>query len=558
MMKRAKVIVFTGFYCVFISNTVLNASDSSQHTPSAMTAVELGKRIYQQGILSDGVAITAVTQDDISLSGIRVICADCHRRSGFGSSEGGTSVPAVTGSVLYEPRTELRRELYGRRSAGPGSRPGYTDELLGQALRKGVDPSGRKLDKLMPRYNISNNELNNLITYLKSIDSTPAPGVSESTIHFATIVTPGVANEQKQAMLETLGRYINDLNAGTRNETKRAKFSPWHKTWHYGSYRKWQLHIWELEGTPDCWQTQLNEFYTRQPVFAVINGIGMGEWRPIHEFCNAIALPCIFPTTDLPVTSEEDFYTIYFSRGISLEAETIAKLLSQLTKPISVVQIHANTQEAITAANSTKHQLLKRGISDITSFDIATLMGNDDRHLKAVIDVEKPMQLILWLDHSGISNIEPSLNKYKNIEQVFVSDTLLENDITAVPDRLLDKTYVIRQYSTPDKLPEHLSRAKSWATARKLTISDDYAMANAYFAATITADVIKHLRANLIRDYFIERIEHMVENTVFHSVYPRLSLGPGQRFASKGCYIAGPLLNGTDGLLAAKYNWVVP
>jgi ABC-type branched-subunit amino acid transport system substrate-binding protein len=313
-----------------------------------------------------------------------------------------------------------------------------------------------------------------------------------------------------------------------------------------------------LEGAPERWQSQLIKHYAKQPVFAVINGIGTEEWQPIHDFCNSTALPCIFPTTHLPVTAEENFYTIYFSRGIYLEAEAIAKHLSQLTQPSSVLQIHANTQESITAANTAQQQLLKRGISHISNFDFTSLKGNDDRRLQASIDAEKPTHLILWLDHSSIAKIEPVLIHYQNVEQIFISETLLEYDITTLPDQLRDKTYVLRQYSAPDVLPRHLSRAKSWAAARKLAISDDYVMANAYFAATITADVIKHLRANLIRDYFIERMEHMVENTVFHSVYPRLSLGPGQRFASKGCYIAGPLGNGADGLLAAKFDWVVP
>jgi ABC-type branched-subunit amino acid transport system substrate-binding protein len=560
------VSIISGLYfstaiCCAAESSIAATTESIDKTDvkeSTSTAAEIGKRIYQDGVLPDGTTITAVTQDDVSLTGVKVICADCHRKSGFGSSEGGTSVPAITGSVLYQPRAEKRRELYGKRSIGPGARPAYDDEKLARAIREGIDPSGRKLSKLMPRYNISDSELTYLAAYLESIDSTPAPGVSETTIQFATIITPDVTAEQKNTMLTTLTTYINDLNAGTRREAKRAKFSPWHKTWHYGAYRKWQLHVWQLSGQPESWHTQLNEFYAKQPVFAVINGIGAEEWRPIHEFCKTAELPCVFPTTNLPVTAEQDFYTIYFSRGIALEAAAVAKHLSQLEKPVSILQIHNNSMESITAADTTMRHLHKHGITDIKSFDIATFEDYSSNQLKTIIATTNSTYIILWLNSKGIAKTETFLEQNKTIELMYISSTLLDGETGILPESLLNKTYLLSQTSPPNTWPTHLSRAKNWASARKLQISDDYVMANAYFAATITADAIKHLRANLIRDYFIERLEHMVENAVFHSVYPRLSLGPGQRFASKGCYIAGPLGDGPDSLLTANYEWVVP
>ncbi len=564
MIVRAASVLLTAIGYLLFTDGMLSAADSppvsiAENQINSISPVELGKRIYQEGILSDGTIITAIAQKDISLSGTKIICADCHRRSGFGSSEGGTLVPPVAGSILFNPRNEQRRELYSERSEGPGSRPAYTGESLAKAIREGVNPSGRTLKELMPRYNISDRELSYLTAYLKSIDSSVAPGITDSIIHFATIVTPDVPGDQKDTMLTTLTTYINDLNAGTRRETKRAKFSPWHKTWHYGSYRKWQLHVWELQGNSDSWYAQLREFYTQQPVFAVINGIGTGQWQPIHDFCKDTALPCIFPTTNLPVTTEEDFYSIYFSRGIALEAEAIAKHLSQIKKPVSVLQIHGDTPEEITAAKTTSHHLLNRGITDVRQLDLASIQKQSVNQLIASFNTGKPTYLVLWLNGKAVSEIKSILSEHNTFEQVFFSSSIPDSAIISLPNHLLNNAYMLSQYSPPDALSKNISRAKSWASARNLQVSDEYVMANAYFAVTITADVVKHLRANLIRDYFIERMEHMVENTVFHSVYPHLSLGPGQRFASKGCYIVGPLVDITkENLLTANYDWVVP
>ncbi len=58
------------------------------------------------------------------------------------------------------------------------------------------------------------------------------------------------------------------------------------------------------------------------------------------------------------------------------------------------------------------------------------------------------------------------------------------------------------------------------------------------------------------RDYLLETVEHMAEITVTPSAYARLSLGPGQRFASKGSYILryAPETGG----YVPEGGWIVP
>jgi hypothetical protein len=49
----------------------------------------------------------------------------------------------------------------------------------------------------------------------------------------------------------------------------------------------------------------------------------------------------------------------------------------------------------------------------------------------------------------------------------------------------------------------------------------------------------------------------MVDNAIYTSVYPRISLAPGQRFVSKGCYIAMLQEEGKGGLTAVT-DWLIP
>src|SRR4029077_9556127 len=88
--------------------------------------------------------------------------------------------------------------------------------------------------------------------------------------------------------------------------------------------RRWQLHVWELSGAADTWEAQLAAHLAKEPVFAVISGIGGRSWAPVHRFCEGAGLPCLMPNVDLPDAAPDDFYTVYFSRGVLLEAELIA------------------------------------------------------------------------------------------------------------------------------------------------------------------------------------------------------------------------------------------
>ena len=50
--------------------------------------VEIGRKIYLEGIGANGKPITGVRFGGVELQGAAVACVSCHRRSGLGSVEG--------------------------------------------------------------------------------------------------------------------------------------------------------------------------------------------------------------------------------------------------------------------------------------------------------------------------------------------------------------------------------------------------------------------------------------------------------------------------------------
>jgi mono/diheme cytochrome c family protein len=91
-------------------------------------------------------------------------CVSCHGTSGQGGFPVmmGTKIPP---DIRYETLTE-EEHLHGE---GKDTHRRYSDELIKRAVRNGLDADGKTLDLMMPRYKITEEDLNELINYLKTL-----------------------------------------------------------------------------------------------------------------------------------------------------------------------------------------------------------------------------------------------------------------------------------------------------------------------------------------------------------------------------------------------------
>lgn len=546
---------------------------STAQRPTAKPDVESGKRIYREGILPSGEPVRAVLQGDVAVEGKQFSCAACHRRSGLGSSEGSVLVPPLTEASLYREkdwrRADLFRKLYQEvqtkpfvaRVHDPRPRPAYTDETLAVALREGRDPSGRAFGPLMPRYLLSDEDAGHVAAYLKSLSHAPAPGVSESTIHFATVVTEGADAGKRKAMLDVMGAYFRWKNADTRGQLQRPGHSPWHADDFYNAYREWELHVWELKGAPETWPAQLQSFYRERPVFALVGGVGAGTWQPVHDFCERAEVPCLFPNTDLPAVSADGAYAIYFSKGLTVEAEALAQHLRDAFASdgaARVVQVYREGEESgAVPARALRRALHAHGFTRLSDRVIPGGRRPTSAFLKSLLEDEKPSALVLWLGGADFDALRLSEEVGGAPPQVYLSHSLLADAPPTLAESLRGKVRLTYPFALPLHEPPQARRVRAWLRSRGVEKGHERIQFKTHFALSVVDHSLAALVENFSRDYFVELVEQETESTPNPGIFPQMSLGPGQRFASKGSYIVRPSATAAGGVEAVS-EWIRP
>lgn len=548
----------------------------SVHADTLQGDAASGEDIYRYGVTFDGDGAPVTVRGDVQASSENFACAACHRPSGFGGSEGGEYVPIITQPVLFSER-KLNRERRNRefmrlfkdthsssfdsRVRMPRMRPAYTDESLALAIRNGIDAADKPLSESMPRYQLDDQAMADLIAYLKTLSVNNSPGVTEDTLHLATIVSSGIDQKQRDALTSTLQAFTKWYNEDIRGQQAHPGFSPYYRSEFKDSFRHWQLHEWTLQGPRETWRSQLRDYYDSQPVFAVVSGIVDGPWHPVDAFCKSEKLPCLFPITDLPDTDNvKEGYAIYFSRGLSLEGEVLAKYLGeQDIIPRQINQIRIDEPTGIVPGDAFTDALKQH----LPNVELDTLTVSAENLSDTVRNAQPSDVLVIWPGEYTESVIK-ALNANPTLaDQIVLPSTALPLALDQLSPALVDKVRLTYPYEKPSAYHPRKFRVRAWFGSRGLRLDYPLMQQQAYYAMTQMQYALDDIVGDFYRDYLIEFIEHEAEARLNPGIYPTLALGPGQRFASKGGYIIAIMEQGEERDLSpvgydAVSEWIVP
>ena len=125
-----------------------------------------GQRIYYTGVGADGRAIPR-TVGGAGMSGLGMMgdvsCVDCHGEDGRGGNVGMMFGDVEIPDIRYSELTAARSEEGTAVAA-------WTDADIARAIHDGIEPDGQRIKAPMPRFDMTDAELGEVISYLKELD----------------------------------------------------------------------------------------------------------------------------------------------------------------------------------------------------------------------------------------------------------------------------------------------------------------------------------------------------------------------------------------------------
>jgi hypothetical protein len=274
----------------------------------------------------------------------------------------------------------------------------------------------------------------------------------------------------------------------------------------------------------------------------------------VHEFCEKHAVPCLFPNVEVPVDSARDFYSLYFSRGVLLEAGVIAQKIAGKgagAAPGSVRQIYRAGDSGQAGARELAAQLKRRGVA---VHDLVLPAAPGAGLAEALRSAAGANALVLWLRPADLE----ALGQPPAVKAVYASGLMGGLERSPLPASWRERTELAYPFDLPQTRVVQVDYPLGWFRIRHIAVVDEQVQTDTYLACGLMSEALSHMVDTFVRPYLIEQLQSMVEHRNITGYYPRLTLAENQHFASKGARLVrfeGP--QGTK-IVDDGGGWIVP
>jgi ABC-type branched-subunit amino acid transport system substrate-binding protein len=499
----------------------------SQHRPLSPEE-KRGKAFYLRGESASGQEITAL-MGEIDVPATTLTCAGCHGARGEGKTEGGVTAGTLTWSYLTKP--------YGHNDDGGRKHPAFSEASFTRMLTSGHDPAGNKLAVAMPTYRMPQQDMTDLIAYLKRIETDYDPGVSETNIVIGTLLPDKSAlTGLAQSMEDVLRAYFAEINSrgGIYN-------------------RRIELRI--MYGGATSTAANMKHLIDDEQVFAIVSGLTAGAEEDVATLSKDREVPFIGPSTLLPQRGLPlNRYVFYLLPGLREQARILVNFAAKKTDPkkscVAIVCPDAEFSRAI--ARSVEDQAKKLGWTNITG-----VYYQRDKFNAAQYVAELKQQGIDTVFHLGSGSDTGALFKDAEVAgwtpAVYLLGTLVGRNVTGiVPLKMKNQVFLAFPTIPADVSEAGAAEYSALLQKNKLTSTHAAAQASAIAAARILIHALELSGKDLSRERLVTTLEGLYEFDT--GLMPKITFGPNRRIGVLGAYVV--TIDPEKKLFPASAEWI--
>ena len=526
MMKLTLVflIALAGFLIWTGPSTV-----HSQNSRRELTLQEKrGKAFYLRGESASGQEITAM-MGEIDVPASTLTCAGCHGMRGEGITEGGVTAGNMTWNFLTKP--------YGHADAGGRKHPPFTESSFARLMTAGLDPAGNKLAVAMPTYRMNQEDMANLIAYLKVIEHDTDPGITPTSIVLGTVLPEKTAlSGLAQSMNDVLQAYFAEINSrgGIYN-------------------RKIELRV--VHGDSKSTVPNMKRLIDDDQVFAIVSGLTAGAEDGVATLTQEKEVPFIGPSTLLPQRGTPvNRYIFYLLPGLREQARalvTFAAKKSDVSKPrVAIVSPDLEFNRSIAAA--IEDQTKKLRWESVTAKYYARDQFNAQDFVNESHRSETDTIFFLGSGtEAGAILKEADAVGWK--PAIYMLGSLVgRNILDGVPVKMKDKIFLAFPTVPADVSAAGAAEYSSLLQRNKLESTHAAAQASAIAAARILVHALEICGKDLSRERLITALEGLYEYET--GLMPKITFGPNRRIGALGAYVV--TIDPEKKLFPASVEWI--
>lgn len=530
------IIRLTLISLIAIAGCLIWAGPSPVHSQSTVVTQrreltpqeKRGKAFYLRGESASGQEITAL-MGEVDVPASTLPCAGCHGNRGEGKTEGGVTAGNMSWSHLTKP--------YGHTDEGGRKHPAFSEPSFVRAMTSGLDPAGNKLTVAMPVYRMPQDDMANLISYLKRIETDADPGVTDNNIVVGTVLPEKAAlSGLAQSMGDVLQAYFAEINA------------------HGGIYnRKIELRV--MYGDSKTTVTNVKHLIDDDQVFAIVSGLTAGAEDGVAALTQEKEVPFVGPSTLLPHRGLPiNRYIFYLLSGLNEQARALTTFASKKTDAanshVAIVSpdIEFNRNIATTIVEQAKKLHFKSAITTYYPRDgfSATKYVSElnQKGIDTIFFLGSGQEAGAILNEATATGWTPT---------VYMLGTLVGRNVgDAITVKMKDKVFLAFPTVPSDVSEAGAADYNSFLQRNKLASTHAAAQASAIAAARILVHALELCGKDLSRERLVTTLEGLYEYDT--GLIPKITFGPNRRIGALGAYVV--TIDPEKKLFPASVEWI--